>query len=184
MGETKPFSTESPNPWEGDVMDLSIYSVEDLVLTALKSEIEAREAYLELAEGIKNFILKERLNFLAGEEEKHRQFFDRLYHQNFPQKDLVVPKGKSPVPLPEMIIDIESIPLSEILEGAMKAETAARDFYTGLADRFPEQPDVQKMLLYIASMELGHYKILEIERENARKFEDYDSEWPMMHVGP
>jgi rubrerythrin len=166
------------------MMDLSIYKVEDLLLTALKSELEAKEAYLRLASGIKNFVLKERLNFLAGEEEKHQQFFDRLYRKNYPQKDLAVPKGKSPVPLPEITIDTENIPLSEILEGAMKAETAARDFYTGIADRFDEQPEVRKMLLYIASMEMAHYKILEIERDNARKFEDYDSEWPMMHVGP
>jgi rubrerythrin len=165
-------------------MDLSIYSVEDLVLTALKSEIEARKAYLDLAASVKNFVLKERLNFLAGEEEKHGQFFDRLYRKNYPDKELVVPQEKSPVPLPEITIDIENVPLSEILQSAMQAEMAARDFYTGIADRFEEQPDVQKMLLYIASMEMGHYKILEIEKENALKFEDYDSEWPLMHVGP
>jgi len=165
-------------------MDLSIYSVEDLILTARKSESEAQQAYAELAGGIQNFALKERLNFLSGEEEKHGQFFEQLYHKQYPQKEMVLPQGASPVPLPEISIDTESVPLSEILEGAMKAETAAREFYLGLADRFDGQPDIQRMLHYIASMELGHYKILEIEAENARKFEDYDSEWPMMHVGP
>lgn len=165
-------------------MDLSIYSVEDLILTARKSETEARQAYARLAGGVKNFALKERLNFLAGEEDKHGQFFDQLYHKQFPEKEMILPQGGSPVPLPEIVIDTEQVPLSEILEGAMKAETAAREFYLGLADRFDGQPQIQRMLHYIASMELGHYKILEIEAENARKFEDYDSEWPMMHVGP
>jgi rubrerythrin len=165
-------------------MDLSIYSVEDLILTARKSESEAQRAYAELAGGIKNFALKERLNFLAGEEEKHGQFFEKLYHKQYPQKEMILPQGDSPVPLPEISIDTENMPLSEILEGAMKAEMAAREFYLGLADRFDGKPEIQRMLHYIASMELGHYKILEIEAENARKFEDYDSEWPMMHVGP
>jgi rubrerythrin len=76
------------------------------------------------------------------------------------------------------------MPLSEILESAMEAEVAAHAFYHRLADRFDEQPDVKKMLFFVASMELGHYKILEIERDNVKKFEDYDSQWPMMHVGP
>jgi rubrerythrin len=167
-----------------DAMDLSIYSRQDLLLTALKSEIEARAIYSQLAEGVKNFILKERLNFLAGEEEKHRHFFERLFRKTYPDMELLVPEGKSPVPLPEITIDTENMPLSEVLESAMKAEMAAGEFYTGVADRFEKQPDIKKMLLYIASMEMGHHKILEIERDNARKFEDYDSEWPMMHVGP
>ncbi|KPL19136.1 MAG: Rubrerythrin [candidate division Zixibacteria bacterium SM23_81] len=164
-------------------MELSNYSVEDLMLTALKSEIEAKVAYSQLAEGVENFILKERLNFLAGEEEKHRRFFERLYKKSFPHKEMTLPQ-ESPVPLPQIQIDAENMPLSEILESAMEAELAAHDFYNRLADRYDQQPDVKKMLLYIASMELGHYKILEIERDNAKKFEDYDSQWPMMHVGP
>jgi rubrerythrin len=164
-------------------MDLSIYSVEDLMLTALKSEIEAQVAYTRLAEGVENFILKERLNFLAGEEEKHKAFFERLYKKGFPDKAILLP-DKSPVPLPEIQIDAENMPLSEILESAMEAEVAAHAFYNRLADRFDEQPDVKKMLFFVASMELGHYKILEIERDNVKKFEDYDSQWPMMHVGP
>lgn len=165
-------------------MDLSTYSQKDLILTALKSEIESKEAYLKLAESVKNFVLKERLSFLAGEEEKHRAFFQQLYTKNFPGKPLEFPTGKSPIPLPRIKIDAESLPLSEVLESAMEAEMAAHDFYIGLADRFEARLDLKKMLLYIASMEMGHYKILEIERDNAKKFEDYDSEWPMMHVGP
>jgi len=165
-------------------MDLSVYSLEDLLLTALKSEIEAKAAYLRLADGVKNFVLKERLNFLAGEEEKHGQFFERLFQKSYPDKELVMPAGRSPVPMPELRIDTENIPLNEVLESAMAAEMAAHDFYIGLADRFEDQPDIKKMLLFIASMEMGHYKILEIERDNAKKFEDYDADWPLMHIGP
>ena len=165
-------------------MNLSIYSVEDLILTALKSEIEAQEAYSSLAAAVKNFVLKDRLNFLAGEENKHEQFFHRLFLKYFPNKELVVPSDKSPVPLPEIIVDTESMPLSEILESAMNAETMAGNFYLGMVDRFEGQPEVQKMLRFIASMEMGHYKVLEMERNNAKAFEDYDSEWPLMHVGP
>jgi hypothetical protein len=33
-------------------------------------------------------------------------------------------------------------------------------------------------------MEMGHYKLLEIEKDNSLKFESYEDSWPMMHVGP
>lgn len=164
-------------------MDLSIYNVEDLILAAIKSEIDSKDAYSKLAASVENFMLKDRLKFLAGEEEKHRAFFERLYKKNFTDKQIVLPE-ESPVPLPQIKIDTENMPMSEILESAMQAEKAAYDFYKGLSDRFNGLPEVKKMLLYIASMEMGHYRLFEIEQENAKKFEDFDAEWPMMHVGP
>ena len=102
-------------------MDLSICSLEDLILTALKSEIDSEAAYLKLADRVENFMLKDRLKFLAGEEEKHRAFFERLYKKNFSDKEIVLPE-ESPVPLPQIKIDTENMPMSEILESAMQAE--------------------------------------------------------------
>ena len=50
-------------------MDLSRYTLEDVLLTALKSEYEANLLYSKLAESTKNAFLKERLMFLAKEEQ-------------------------------------------------------------------------------------------------------------------
>jgi len=33
-------------------------------------------------------------------------------------------------------------------------------------------------------MEMGHYRLLELEKEQAEEFEKYDAEFDMMHVGP
>ncbi len=41
----------------------------------------------------------------------------------------------------------------------------------------------KKLLKYFANMEMGHYKLLETERESAEYFEDYEKDWPMMHMG-
>lgn len=164
-------------------MNLKIYSLKDLLVTALKSEVESRNIYAQLAESVENFLLKDRFNFLASEEEKHRAFFENLFKQRFPKKEITLPK-KSPVPLPQIKFDAKNFVISEILLSAMKAEKAAFDFYTKLTKRFKENPEVQKMLHYIASMEMGHYRILELEKENAEKFESHDIEWPLMHVGP
>ena len=164
-------------------MDLSRFRLEDLLLSALKSEVDSKEVYSKLAERVKNFFLKDRLKFLAQEEEKHRIFFEALFTKNFPKKDIVVPE-MTQVPLPKLKISTENVPISEVMESAMEAELAAHDFYISLSDRLTDDTAIKKTLLYIANMEMGHYKLLENERENAVEFEDFDQVWPMMHAGP
>ena len=39
-------------------------------------------------------------------------------------------------------------------------------------------------LKYFSDMELGHYKLLEVEKESMERFEEADVYWPMMHIGP
>ena len=67
---------------------------------------------------------------------------------------------------------------------AMQAEKAAQDFYKYFADRFEEGTKINHMLKYFSDMELGHYKLLEIEKDSMERFEEADVYWPMMHVGP
>ncbi|UCG70833.1 MAG: ferritin family protein [Thermoplasmata archaeon] len=164
-------------------MDLEKYSKEELILTALKSEVDAKEIYLSLADKVKNYYLKDRLKFLAEEEEKHRAFIGSLFEKEFPNKEIVLPKTTF-VPMPQIKVYSETVPISEVLESAMEAEMAANEFYFGLAEIFSGDSDVKKMLYYFATMELGHDKILEIERKNALDFEQYEDMWPMMHAGP
>lgn len=163
-------------------MDLTQYSVEDLLLAAVKSEVESRTVYQALADMVKNAFLKDRLTFLAGEEDKHRIFIEGLFRKKFPNKEIVLPE-ETPVPLPVIKIPDESIPLSEVVESAMEAEKASSNFYNGLVDIFDDS-SIKKTLQYFAAMEMNHYRILEAELESIKRFEDFDVEWPMMNVGP
>lgn len=163
-------------------MDVSNYSLKDLLLAALKSEVESERVYLTLADRVENAFLVDRLSFLAGEEVKHKQFIEGLFRKNFPGTDIVLPE-KTGVPLPVMKIPDESIPLSIVFESAMDAEKASSKFYEALADQFDDS-SIQKTLVYFAAMEMNHYKILESEHESMKRFEDFDVEWPMMNVGP
>lgn len=164
-------------------MDLKIYNLEDLILTALKAEDESKSIYSKLAGKVDNYLLKERFIFLANEESKHYQIFEKIYEQDFPNKTIKLPK-ENPVPLPQINLSNENIPISQILQDAMNAEINAHDFYLGIADRYNNKPQIKNMLLYIAKMELGHYRLIEIEKENAEKFEGFNIEFPLMHVGP
>ncbi len=176
-------------------MDLSTYSLEDVVLTAVRAEVEAQKIYRSLAGRVKNMMMKDRLEFLAEEEKKHAEFFRSLYEKQFPGKELVVPQ-KTIVPLPDITADVERAPMSDVFEQAMAAEVAAEEFYLAMADRFPEDEEenqdpyaltsgrIRKMLLYVASMERVHHDLLSVERDKMVEFESQDVWWDMIHVGP
>jgi rubrerythrin len=164
-------------------MDLDRYTMDDLILSALKAEVEAKATYGALANGVKNAYLKGRLEFLAEEEEKHRSYLDGLYRTQFPGREPELP-STTPVPMPEVHLPSEHLPLSEVFTQAMTAERAASEFYASFAQRFEEGDDARTMLNYFSKMEMGHYNLLETERDSARDFEEFDDQWPMMHAGP
>ena len=162
-------------------MNIERYNLSDLLLAAIKSEVESKEVYNTLANRVKNALLKDRLTFLAKEEEKHQEFLESLYRKKFGDIEIVLP-DKSPVPLPHVDAGEDRL-LSEIIEDAMNAELAARDFYMSLGNFLQDEED-KKMLQILSNMEQGHYDILSKELENLKRFEDYDTYWPMMHMGP
>jgi len=163
-------------------MDLSGFDLEDLLLAAIKNEIESRNLYSKMAKKTKNGLLKDKLEFLANEEEKHRDFIEEIYLNHFPEKEITLPK-KTPVPLP-IIEFTKDTPLSKLLKDAMKAEQSASDFYKSLSGLFEKGSKINNTLLYFSDMEMGHYKILETEKESMERFEEGDVYWPMVHVGP
>lgn len=164
-------------------MELDGYELDDLILTAIKSEVEAKDVYHTLSKACRNAYLSNRLEFLAGEEEKHRAYLEDLYGAHFPGSEVSLPE-EGVVPMPEISIPSERVPISAIFSQAMEAERAASEFYASMAELFEEGSEPRRMLAYFSKMEMGHYRLLEDEREAADSFEDFDFEWPMMHVGP
>ncbi|MCD6454565.1 MAG: hypothetical protein J7L62_04615 [Candidatus Aminicenantes bacterium] len=82
-------------------MNLESFTLEELLLTALKSEIESMEIYKKISMAVSNALLKDRFKFLAGEEEKHREFIENIYKGKFLGREIKLPE-KTPVPLPEV----------------------------------------------------------------------------------
>ncbi|UCD13077.1 MAG: ferritin family protein [Thermoplasmatales archaeon] len=165
------------------MVDYSIYDLEDLLLAALKSEVDSKNFYLKLAKRVNNYLLKDKLKFLAKEEEQHKVLIEEMFKQEYPRKDLTLPKESS-VPLPEINITDEDVPISKILGQAMEAEKAAHDFYLELSKFFEKDVKIKNTLMYFATMEMGHYKLLEVEKESMESYEIADEYWPMMHIGP
>lgn len=163
-------------------MNLGHFDLEDLLFAAIKSEQESNKLYLKMIKKTKNGLLKDKLKFLAKEEEKHREFIEEIYINHFPEKKLIIPK-ETPVPIPEIKIT-KKTPLSSLLKQAMNAEQNASDFYKNLAERFEKGSKIFNTLKYFADMEIGHYKLLEMEKNSMERYEEDDVYWPMVHAGP
>lgn len=155
-------------------------SLADLLGMAVKSEIESREIYEGLAEGIENFILKEKLKSLALEEKKHRDLLQRIFAEQFPEAELRLP-SETQVPVPKLAPEAGT-PLSTVLNKAMEAEEEARVFYSDLIALFKEEK-MRQTVRYLSEAERGHYYQLKGEYEMALNFETYAQYHPMMHVG-
>jgi rubrerythrin len=102
-------------------------SPKELLATAIKSEIEAAQVYLRLSELIKNFRLKEKLNFLRKEEEFHQNTLERIYQERFSDQKLVLPEA-SLVPRIKAALG-EEIRVPALFLVAMEAEQAS-DIYS------------------------------------------------------
>jgi len=164
-------------------MDLSKFDLADLLLAAVKSEKDSQVIYSRLAQLVKNAFLQERMDFLAQEENKHQQALENIFRQRFPDREIVIP-DQPVVPLPEIRFEDEMVPLSKIIAQAMKAEQAAHDFYLQLADRFGSDVEKKNLLLYFSMMEMGHYKLLDLEKSNLERLEEFSQEQELIHLGP
>ncbi|MFW5945736.1 MAG: ferritin family protein [Candidatus Natronoplasma sp.] len=166
-------------------MDIDDVSFEEMLKGAVKAEINAREVYEHMAGRVDNFVMTERFEFLAGEEKKHEGFLRNIYESLESRGNLEVPE-KTPVPLPYIRYG-DDIHESEIIEQAMDAEIASRDFYRKMAEKAEDaelQKNPKKLLNYLAGMEQNHYEILKEEFKMMSEFEEFDQYYPGMHEGP
>lgn len=166
-------------------MELEEYDFDELLRAAAKSEVNSREVYEYLSNATDNFVIKNRFEFLAGEEKKHQDFITDLYEKRNPDKEMEVPE-ETPVPIPFIKYgnDVEE---SEIVEQAMDAEISSRDFYKKMANIARdegESGEPVKLLDYLSGMEQNHYDILKSELERIKEFEEFDQYHPAMHQGP
>ncbi len=153
-------------------MDTSQYKLPDLMVAAIKAEVESRELYTAVSDRATSAMVKARFDLLAREEARHEAFVRRHFHSMFPGKPIVVP-DETPVPMPSLRYTYDMTPL-EALESAMEAETAAADFYESMGRRKGLAVDMARGLNLLANMERTHFEILRLEVESLRAFEGFD----------
>jgi len=152
------------------MLDVSTTSVKDLLAYAIRSEIDSNKAYNDLADRVTNPLLKEKFQWLAFEENKHKQVLIRLHEALFSGQTIQIPDKSSE----ELLKRIDITPTSSLVDllfQAMESEKSAEEFYARLAERME---NTQKRLLqYLSKVEHSHYVMLKSEYDAVQDFEDY-----------
>jgi len=159
----------------------------EILAVAVRAEMDAAAVYRGLRDKVKNEVLRQKLQFLADEETRHRAILERLFADKFPQETLRVPAA-SPRSAKAAAVEDTSAVL-DLFKLAMAKEKEAEDFYkeskAGMDD-----PGGRKILDYLARVERSHYYMLKSEIDLLEKFPEYfDVEafhtgQDLFHVGP
>ena len=152
------------------MFDIAKASLKDLLGFAIRSEIDSNKVYSDLADKYSNPLLKEKFQWLAFEENKHKETLEKLFEALLPKEKLEIP-AESSEELFKKITITPSSTLVDLLLQAMKSEKMAEDFYARLADRI--EPQFRKILEYLSQVEHSHYTMLNGEYALAQEFEDY-----------
>ncbi len=157
------------------------FSLEELLGMAIKAEIGARKFYESLAERVGIQTLREKIEWLAGEERKHEALLRKMYSVMFPGEEIIFPEehiGPELKPVARELHDVRDV--IELIRWAMKAEEIAAGFY-GEMERIVITENRKRLMRYLSDVEKGHYYTLRAEYELLLDWEMYSE---MMHVGP
>lgn len=145
-------------------------SLKELLGFAIRSEIDSNRVYSELSARFSNPLLKEKFNWLAFEENKHKSALEKLYRALLGEEKIQIPDKPSEELFKEISITPSST-LVDLLQQAMDSEKKAEDFYAQLAQSL-EKPH-RNILEYLSQVEHSHYVMLKGEYSLAQDFEDY-----------
>ena len=136
--------------------------VSDILEIAIKREEEAYDFYMDIHGKVDDASVKDTLEFIAGEEKKHKAFLVSYRDGNFGEKALRmsdVVDYKIAEYLEEPEVDENSKP-EDVYLVASHRELRSHRFYTELANRHAEG-DPREMLLKMANEELKHKEKME-----------------------
>jgi rubrerythrin len=137
-------------------------TLESLINVAIAREEAAYSFYKELQQKIDDKEVYETLEFLAGEEQKHREFLvgykeGRLGADALQMSDAVDYKIAEHLEAPDPDADMES---KDVYLVAANRELQSHNFYKALADIHPDG-EAREVLLKMASQELKHKEKVE-----------------------
>lgn len=136
--------------------------VSDIIAIAIKREEEAYDFYLDIHAKVADPSLRQTLEFIAGEEKKHKAFLVSYRDGNFGAKALQMADFvdyKVAEYLEESEIDERSKP-EDVYLVASHREMRSFHFYSELANLHADS-EIREMLLKMANQELKHKEKME-----------------------
>jgi rubrerythrin len=137
-------------------------SVSDILEIAIKREEEAYDFYMDIHAKVADASVKETLEFIAGEETKHKAFLVNYRDGNFGEKALrmsAVVDYKIAAYLEEPQVD-ENMKSEDVYLVASHREQRSYLFYTELANLHTEG-ELREILFKMANEELKHKEKME-----------------------
>jgi len=134
----------------------------DVIDLAIKREEEAFDFYMDIFKHAEDAGVKDTLEFIAGEEKKHKAFLVNFREGNY-SADAMRMSEHVDYKLAEYLEEPEiesSTSSEEIYLVAAHREARSHNFYTELANLQPEG-DTKAMLLKMANEELKHKEKME-----------------------
>jgi rubrerythrin len=131
-----------------------------LIATAIDREVEAYTFYRTIADKVKDRVLKDLFDELAGEEKKHREFLTEFLTKDFSKMKFAAGhdyKVGDALPSPKLTADLK--PLDGLVL-AIRKELEAMQMYTQLAAA-AKDTETQLLFSQLANMERGHKARLE-----------------------
>jgi rubrerythrin len=133
-----------------------------LIDTAIKREVDAYAFYMDIHGKVKDPAARETIQWIAGEEQKHKAFLMKYRKGDFGASglklsDVVYYKIAEHQNEPEVKADMNS---SEIYLVASHRELRSHQFYTALANQHAAG-EGREMLLKMANEELKHKEKME-----------------------
>jgi rubrerythrin len=151
-----------------DAVDLT--SVEALGV-AIRSEMDSRDIYRELAERFQHPITRRRFELLAAEEEQHLQHLTERYEEVAGGVPLAIPSSQ----LPKTMASAEARgqwDMADVLDMAIEEERRSREFYLQAA-RDTNDLSGRAMFRFLADMEYLHWMTLAQEKDLLVRYPNY-----------
>lgn len=140
-------------------------SFEDIISFAIEEEKGAFELYTKLGGMVEKPSAKVMFDELAGEEAKHKEFFEGIKDGKMP--DLPITEVAD-LKISDYLVEIPFKPdmeYQDILIMAMKKEASAVKFYSDMAEE-TDDSELEKLLKFIALEEAKHKLRLEAEYDD------------------
>lgn len=142
----------------------------DIYPLAVRAELDAAAIYRDLHGRVRNEVLKQKLDFLAKEEDRHKAILERLFRDHFPERTLTVP-AEIPGRKKAAALDA-SASVPDLFKLAMSKEKEAEEFYKEAKAKVADARS-KRILTYLSRVERSHYYMLRSEVDILEKFPDY-----------
>ncbi|HUJ14984.1 MAG TPA: ferritin family protein [Thermoanaerobaculia bacterium] len=136
-------------------------TVEEVLRSAIQSEIETRAYYQKMAERAGSDNVRKRMLQLADEELLHRAKLERKYRETLSQ----TPPTPQPVNI-ELPPDVRDLDMSRALKLALERERDSESYYRFMAERAENGSELEALFFELAEIEWKHKTDLQAEYES------------------